>query len=501
MIRAIIFLVILTAVAAGAMWFADRPGAVSIAWQGYQIDTSVAVLLFAVAVVAVVVALLYRVWRFIMRGPKSWGRVRRDGRRRRGYEALTKGMVAVAAGDAAEARRQSRRAEVLLEEPPLTLLLSAQTAQLAGDSGAAGRYFDAMLERPEMAFLGLRGLLNEATRAGDNAAALTLARRAHALQPRSEWVLTGLFDLEIRGGEWDRAERVLKEAARRGVFTDAEAARRRAIIFYEKGGARRGADGTKLLRRACDTDRAFLPAALALAEREIEAGRRRQAVRIIEDIWRVLPTAEAAALYLRTINENDPLKRIKSAERLAATNPDHAESHLLIARAALAAQLWGQARRHLTAAAEEAPTISVFRLLAELEEAEHGDAGKAHYWLARAADARPDPGWICDRCGTVATAWRTFCDNCGGFDSLHWRNRARLAALASPDAAARIEPPPEALPVLTREPEPGPADEPSAAADTPAVTDAPEPPDPDDKPTALAPPDAPEEAAEKSRPA
>jgi len=457
MIRAFIFLVVLAAVAAGAMWFADRPGAVSIVWQGYQVDTSVAVLLFVVAVIAVVVALLYRFWRFIARGPKAWGRMRREGRRRRGYEALTKGMVAVAAGDPAEARRQARRAEVLLDEPPLTLLLSAQAAQLAGDTGAAGRYFDAMLERPEMEFLGLRGLLNEATRAGDAAAALSAARRAHALRPRSEWVLSGLFDLEVRAGEWDRAEQVLRDAAKRGVFSDVETARRRAIIYYEKGRAHDDAEGTRLLRRSRDADRAFLPAALALAAREIEAGRMRQAVRIIEDSWRVLPTAEAAALYARTIDDTDPLKRIKPAERLAAVNPDHPESHLLIARAALAAKLWGQARRHLAAAAEDAPTTAVFRLLAELEEAEHGDAGKARYWLARAADARPDPGWICDRCGTVAAAWETLCGHCGAFDSLHWRSRARLAALAAPA-------PPDALPILTLETEASADDPPDAAA-------------------------------------
>jgi HemY protein len=479
MIGGFIFLVVLTAVVAGAMWFADRPGAVSIVWQGYQIDTSVAVLLFAVAVIAIIVALIYRFWRFIARGPKSWGRLRRDGRRRRGYEALTKGMVAVAAGDPAEARRQSRRAEVLLDEPPLTLLLSAQAAQLAGDSGAAARYFDTMLERPEMEFLGLRGLLNEATRAGDTTAALSAARRAHALRPRSEWVLSGLFDLEIRAGEWDRAERVLKDAAKRGVFTDAETARRRAIILYEKGRASGAAEGTKLLRRSRDADRAFLPAALALAEREIDAGRNRQAARIIEESWRVLPTAEAAAIYLQTIDEKDPLKRLKVVGRLAATNQGHAESHLVIARAALDAKLWGQARHHLAAAAEDAPTTTVFRLLAELEEAEHGDAGKARYWLARAADARPDPGWICDGCGTVATAWQTLCGHCGAFDSLHWRSRARLAALAAPA-------PPDALPILTLEKE---AEVPDAPAD---------PPDDADPAEEEAPPPALEPPAEKA---
>ena len=51
-----------------------------------------------------------------------------DSKRRRGYKALSQGMVAVAAGDAGEAARLARRADGLLNDPPLTLLLSAQAA-------------------------------------------------------------------------------------------------------------------------------------------------------------------------------------------------------------------------------------------------------------------------------------------------------------------------------------------------------------------------------------
>ena len=64
-------------------------------------------------------------------------RRRRERRRRAGYRALTQGMVAVAAGDPQEARRFARSADALLADPPLTLLLSAQAAQLDGDETAA----------------------------------------------------------------------------------------------------------------------------------------------------------------------------------------------------------------------------------------------------------------------------------------------------------------------------------------------------------------------------
>ena len=65
------------------------------------------------------------------------------------------------------------KADGLLNEPPLTMLLSAQAAQLNGDDGAATGYFEAMLERKETEFLGLRGLLNHALKRDDRVKALT----------------------------------------------------------------------------------------------------------------------------------------------------------------------------------------------------------------------------------------------------------------------------------------------------------------------------------------
>src|SRR5882724_3853420 len=156
MLRTLFFFLKLAVLLAVAVWLAERPGQVSLVWLGYRIDTSVGILLAAVLVLAVIVALLYRLWRFLVRSPRQIARARHDKRRREGYRALTQGMVAVAAGDA---QRQSKKAGLLLEEPPLTLLLAAQAAQLNGDEAAARRYFEAMLERPETSFLGVRGLL------------------------------------------------------------------------------------------------------------------------------------------------------------------------------------------------------------------------------------------------------------------------------------------------------------------------------------------------------
>src|SRR6266404_2527328 len=214
MLRTLFFFLKLAILLAVAVWLAERPGQVSLVWLGYRIDTSVGILLALVLVLAVIVALLYRLWRFLVRSPRQIARARHDKRRREGYRALTQGMVAVAAGDAAEARRQSKKAGLLLDEPPLTLLLAAQAAQLDGDEAAARRYFEAMLERPETSFLGVRGLLMQAMRGGDDRAALSLAGRALAERPNTPWAAESLLDLQLRAGQWQAAAVTLKQAGR-----------------------------------------------------------------------------------------------------------------------------------------------------------------------------------------------------------------------------------------------------------------------------------------------
>src|SRR5690349_9421756 len=98
MTRLLIYALKLALLIAIAVWLADRPGHVEIHWQGRVIETSVAVLVAAVAALMLVAAWLYRLWRSLRRAPGRFVEGRRFARREKGYRALTRGMVAVAAG-------------------------------------------------------------------------------------------------------------------------------------------------------------------------------------------------------------------------------------------------------------------------------------------------------------------------------------------------------------------------------------------------------------------
>lgn len=427
--RAFIFAVLAAAAIFAAYWMAQHPGHVTIQWLGYRMEPPIGFLVIVAIVFSVAVILLYRVIRGILGTPGRIGRAMASGRRKRGYKALSQGMVAVAAGDAQEAARWSRKADELLEDPPITLLLSAQAAQLNGDEMAAEKYFNAMLEKPETRFLGLRGLLMQALRAGDDERALGYVRQAHALRPKTPWVVTNLFELSQRSGDFDGAAAALKQAVKIKALAKPEAEHKGAVITLAKA-ERLLAEGRKeeaftQARLADRSDPDLLAAALLHARLAVERKAYREAGKVVERSWPRTPSAELAALYRAAAPDAKPLEQVKRFTKLAALNPKHRESRLALAEANLEAELWGEARRHLGELVkldgEDPPRAQVCRLMARLEEAERKDTATARRWLERAAAAPPDPAWVCNSCGAVATRWSADCGACGAFDSLAWR--------------------------------------------------------------------------------
>jgi HemY protein len=434
-IRILFTLVQIALVVAIAVWLADRPGAVTIDWQGWRIETSFWLLALALLVFVVAGAFAYRTWCFLLCAPRQLVDATRSSRQRRGYKALTHGMVALAAGDAGDAMRHAHRANALLDDAPLTMLLTAKAAQLDGDEAAAKRYFEAMRSNPETAFLAVRGLLTQAVKADDSGEALRLANEAHALRPKTGWVLEQLFDLQVVANEWQAADGTIQEAVKHKTIDKMEANRRRAAILVERARAAAAKSETAtaldLARIGYELNPELIPAAIMYAQQLSAAGRNRRAVRVLEDAWRGQPSPEIAEVY-RTLNSSDDaLAQVKRMQRLQELAPDHVESHIALGAAALSAELWGEAHKHLTAAAGKAPTARVYRLMADLEEATNGDQASGQKWLTRAMSAEPDNGWVCGSCGAAARAWAARCGNCETFNTLEWRTPPRVLALGS----------------------------------------------------------------------
>jgi HemY protein len=437
-LRVLAWFAVAAAVMLGAVWLAERPGTLTAEWRGWRVDTSVGVVLVAVLLLMLLGIALWLTYRSIVSAPGAlldgWG----DNRKRRGYRSLTQGLAAVAAGDGAEAQKHARRAEQLLSEPALTMLLSAQAAQLTGDSEGARKAFNDMLEDDQMAFLGLRGLIAQSLRDGDQVRALDYAERAFKIRPQTPWVVHSLFDMQAQTGAWKNAQATLDTGLRTKTITQNKGRTLKALLLVERSRSSEasGLDGEalSLAREAFGLAPERIAVALRLAEMQLKTGDARRAMKTLERGWALAPHPDLADLYLKASGESDPLKRVGIARKLAAAKPDDAESQLVLAQASLDAGLWGEARRYLQAAGGTSPTVRVCRLMAEVEQRAQSDQSKIHEWLAKAATAPADKAWRCSACGAHHESWRSVCESCGAFGTLHWRAPGTFGQVLPPEA-------------------------------------------------------------------
>jgi HemY protein len=432
MLRILSYVIRAALLIALVVWLADHPGAVSLDWLGWHVETSFAVLAGAGLLLLALVVLLVRLGGRILRGPRNLRRNREMRRLRDGYRALTAGLTAVAAGEADAARRQANRAARLLDQKPLAMLITAQAAQIGGDDAAARRAFTALLADPETEFLGRRGLAALEMKAGDSEAALAHAERALDIHPGAPALIVAIAELHARRGEWAEYSRRLDQAAKAKALPAAELAHKRALAALGESGEAEAAGRLEaaltLAERAVKASPRFMPAIAAKARLEIAKGNAAKASHTIERAWRASPHRDLAAFYAR---DAEPLARLKRMERLVALAPDDGESYLAIGDAALAAKLWGEARRHYGRAAElsGAAQARAYRSLAEIEKQEHQDFAKAESWHMQALAAPSDPGWRCRACDQPAAAWQPRCPACGTADGLGWRAEGQSGAV------------------------------------------------------------------------
>ena len=460
-LRLFLYLVQIAILAGIAMWFADHPGRVAVEWLDYRIDTSVGIVFFFAILLAIFSILFYRLVRFVVRAPARLRESRRRRRQRKGYRVLAEGMIAAAAGRPRAAARLAKRARAFLDEPRLTLILSAQAAELNGDRAEAAACYQALRENPQTELLGLRGLITQARQAGDTARALELARRAREVRIETPWVLETLFELQVRSRLWEDAQTTLEERIRRHQVEGEKAARLKAAVFdARRAEAQAAGDAENALafaRRAHEAAPGQPAIAAHLSSLLFAADKARRARRIIEETWSRTPHPDLLPPYRAANRADGALAWVQAVQMLASLAPGQPESRLALAGAALEAHLWGVARENLAPLlAADAPREEAYsracRLRAALEEGENADMASARHWRAEAAKAA-DPVWQCSGCGAVPDAWTPLCPRCGSFDSLAWHVPPEQR-VAAPPAGGLPPAPGAARPVSLGAPRP-----------------------------------------------
>ncbi len=440
------FVVAVMGLTYGAVMLLETDGGAIIEMGGveFQLTTLQMVIAFAALVFLVwfglkVLGLLVASFRFLNGDETAISRYFNRNRERRGFEALSDGMMALASGEGQLALTKASRAEKLLDRPELTNLLTAQAAELAGDTARASETYKTLLADDRTRFVGIRGLMRQKLNEGDTDTALKLAEKAFALKPRHDETSTTLLQLQAEHEDWKGARATLGAKLRHGSLPRDVHKRRDAVLALSQArdllAEGKTAEAHAAAIEANRMSPQLIPAAVMAAQASVEMNQARTATRIIKKAWEAQPHPDLAAAFAAIVPDEAPQARIKRFQALTRLKPGHPETKMLIAELEIAAEDFPAARRAMGNLAETNPTKRSLTLMAAIERGEGADDAVVRGWLTKALTASPGPQWVCENTGRAYPEWRPVTD--GGFDTLSWKE-APQAEVAIPQETAML---------------------------------------------------------------
>lgn len=448
MIRLASWIIGSLAIAALAAWLISLPGTLTLEAAGYRMQPRLGAAIFMFILVAIVVIGLWAILRRILSAPRNMARRRRERRREQGVEALSDAIVALQAGDPARARLLAREAQARLPANSAARLLEARADLALGDMPAAREHYRALIASEKTAVAALTGLYDQARAQHRPEAALTFARKALALAPQSGWAADAVFDDLTRRGQWAEAVAMVNVEQATSREDRARKRRRQAVIETARAREAETSDPLAALDHALTALKLlpdFVPAALIAARIHINRGDTRKAMSLLRRIWRATGHPDVAALYAHAQPGASAVERLKRLGQIIETPPPHRAAGMALARAAIDAYDWPLARKALAPFTGADATQGVASLMAEIEEGQSGDQGKAREWLARAVRAPRDPAWTAD--GLVSDEWEPMSPVTGKLDAFEWRVPVTITGRPAAEPAAAQLPAEAPLPL------------------------------------------------------
>jgi len=422
MIRYLSLLAVAGVIALGLEWISSLRGTFVLALGDYSFTSSArSAGGLALAFCAIGALVTQALWLLLVTLP-GLGSRRNARQQRRGYEALARGFIAAAAGEAYLANLHAQNAKALLGRHSLCLLLSAEIAGLTGDDTAQEQAWHAMLATTETAILGLRGLFVQAVQRGEPTIAEDLATRAHALDPSACWALDALFDLRLQQRRWTDARGILTQMCRASLLnTNSVRRRESALLTGEAFQAEQCGNLDAALsgaRSALLLSPSYPPAAMLAARILMKWGWEWSAQDVLATAWTHNPNPVVAQAYLSTRPTESKEVHAQRLSGLAHLNRDHLEGRILLAEHAIIRSDGAEARRILAPYARSRASTRLCALLAEIERLEAQGTSADHAWSKSPTLSGTSDERICDRCGVAVPERQAACPNCTSFDSL-----------------------------------------------------------------------------------
>ena len=259
-------------------------------------------LLLAAWIFIKTISLLLAILRFVNGDETAVSRYFDRNRERKGFRALSEGMMALASGEGSTALSKAKKAEKYLKKPSLTNLLAAQAAEIAGEAEHAEEIYKELILDPATRFVGVRGIMKKRLSEGDTDTALKLAQKAFSLKPKHEETQDVLLSLQTLGSDWGGARKTLSAKLKYGNLPKDVHKRRDAVLALSEAAeiieTDKKIDAQVMAIEANRMSPDLVPAAVLVAKEYLADIKKKNAIKVIKKAWEAQPHPDLVAVYL-----------------------------------------------------------------------------------------------------------------------------------------------------------------------------------------------------------
>ena len=422
MLKVISLFIILSITGFITIWIKNNPGLIAIEWQGWLIETSVAIILCATVVLFIAIILNYWLLKKIFSIPKAIQNNYKINKTDKANKTIIKALSAKNMGEIELAEKLSKQAKYL-NNSPLKLLLDTEINNYNNNEEVYIKDLNNMLVYPETMLLGIKNLSNFYFQKGDTKKAIKVINKAPLTRNTPDWFYITSFKLNILERNWDEIIKSIRNIEKYTKISkaDIKLIKSRIYLFQALEYNNKNNDNNfKYINESLKFDPSFAPAIIFKAKL-LYAQNDTLGLNYIKKSWKKFSHPDIAnfvtELY-KTKPKNELLKIIKSLTKL---NNNTFINNIALARVAISIGLWNVARQSLKIIPEKDWTKDIFIMMADLEKKEHGNINKSDYWIKKAENANLDFSWGCTSCTYTSTSWSLICPNCNNVDTIKWQ--------------------------------------------------------------------------------
>jgi len=409
MIRALCYALLAVLITFAAIWLKDNPADIQISWLGYEVYSSLWVLLLVFLLLWVVIKILSAPFNFL----DFLERKRKELAKKKENKLLVDFLTAIGTKDTLKYNSLGRKIDnTFADRPKLRDLMLLSIS--AGDTKQ--EVIENLSKEKNTGLLAMKSKIDIAEEDDNKEETLALYLDAFNKYPKADFIPVKLISLLALFSRWDEVKAVTEQARKNGTLSKEQAARILSSALLEQGMSE-GNDS--MIKQAYETDNGNIAAVINAARSYVKEKNNNKAFDLLKKAWRTEPCYGIYEAALMVTSEEAEYKRLKKIVKLLNSNKDFELYDLLMADIHAKSQIWGQAKEYL-AKYESSHALSplLMRVKADLAMGETPDTPNAKNLLdLSAANPLPAP-WECEHCHNGCFEWHGICPKCGTFGEI-----------------------------------------------------------------------------------